>query len=36
LEESVLPKQGEKEVEVEETGVEVNSQDGRLVVKLRS
>ena len=36
MEESVLPKQGEKKVEVEETGVEVNSQDGRLVVKLRS
>ena len=38
LEESVLPKQGEKKVEikVEETGVEVDSQDGRLVVKLRA
>jgi hypothetical protein len=36
LEESVLPKQGEKKVEAEETGVEVDSQDGRLVVKLRA
>ena len=36
LEESVLPKQGEKKVEIEKTGVEVDSQDGRLVVKLRA
>ena len=36
LDESVLPKQGEKKVEIDKTGVEVDIQDRRLAVKLRA